>query len=253
MKVPASFRKLPFAHRGLHDVTDGRPENSRAAIRAAIAAGYGIEIDLQLSADGAAMVFHDYGLERLTGVSGSVRLRSRADLAAIPLRGGAETIPDLAEALELIAGQVPLLIELKDQDGGMGPDTGALEQATAEALSEYRGDVAMMSFNPHSVAKMAALRPDLPRGLVTSAYRREDWPLPQATRDRLREVPDYDRVDACFISHEADDLSRSRVRELKEQGAFVCCWTIRSAEEERKARQIADNVTFEGYLPALDA
>ena len=253
MTLPRGFVNLPLAHRALHDVAQGRPENSRAAIRAAIEAGYGIEIDVQLSADGAAMVFHDYALDRLTHDSGAVRLRSAADLKAVPLKGGDEGIPDLPEVLQLVAGQVPLLIELKDQDGAMGTNLGPLEQATAAALKGYAGPVAVMSFNPNCVAMMRDLLPDVPRGLVTSAYRYDEWPLSKRTCDHLREIPDYDRTGSCFISHEVDDLDRARVAEIKAQGAMICCWTVRSFEVEQQARQIADNITFEGYNAALDA
>ncbi len=247
MTLAKAFYDVPLAHRALHDVTDGRPENSRAAIRAAIAAGYGIEIDVQLSADGVAMVFHDYALDRLTSAKGPVRLRRAKDLSGILLTGAAEGIPSLDEVLALVDGQVPLLIEIKDQDGGMGPDVGPLEAATAQALADYKGDIAVMSFNPHSVALMAQLLPQVPRGLVTSAYRYEEWPLPKETCDRLREIPDFDRVEAAFISHEANDLSRDRVAEIKAQGVMICCWTVRSAAIEAEARQVADNITFEGY------
>lgn len=253
MSLSRLFYDIPLAHRALHDVREGRPENSRAAIRAAIAAGYGIEIDVQLSSDGAAMVFHDYALDRLTGETGPVRLRGSDELAQIPLKGGDEGIPDLTEVLEIIAGQVPLVIELKDQDGGMGPDIGVLEQATADALAGYRGALAVMSFNPHSVARMAELLPNVPRGIVTSAYRYEEWPLPRKTCDHLRDIPDYDRTQASFISHEVDDLAAPRVAALKAQGAMICCWTVRSAAQEGEARQMADNITFEGYAAALGA
>jgi len=253
MTLPRCFYERPFAHRALHDVTDGRPENSRAAIRAAIAAGYGIEIDVQLSADGHAMVFHDYGLERLTGTEGDVRECTAEDLAKVVLLGGTEGIPDLAEVLTLINGRVPLLVEIKDQDGDMGTAIGPLEHATAQALASYDGPVAVMSFNPHSVAEMARICPDIPRGIVTSAYRSEDWPLSPATCNRLRDIPDYDRVGACFISHEVDDLARPRVAELKAQGAMIACWTVTKAEQEREARKIADNITFEQYRAAFSA
>ena len=248
MTLPRVFYDVPIAHRALHDITDGRPENSRAAIKAAVAAGYGIEMDLQLSADGAAMVFHDYALDRLTDETGTIRLRSVSDLRAIPLKGGDEGIPTLTEALDMIAGQVPLLIELKDQDGGMGPNVGPLEKATAEAIRTYHGAVAVMSFNPNSVAMMADLLPDVPRGIVTEAYNYDAWPLPKATCDRLREIPDYERTGACFISHDVADLDRGRVAEIKALGAMICCWTVRSASQEAKARKVADNITFEGYL-----
>lgn len=251
--LPRSFATVPLAHRALHDITQGRPENSRAAIRAAIDAGYGIEIDLQLSADDHAMVFHDYHLERLTDTQGAVRLFSADALRATALRGGDEGIPDLAEVLALVAGQVPLLIELKDQDGAMGPNVGPLERATAQALEGYAGDVAVMSFNPHSVAMMQTLCGDVPRGLTTSAYRVQDWSLSAATCDTLREIPDYARVGAGFISHEVDDLDRPRVAELKRSGAVICCWTVRSAAQEAQARRVADNITFEGYRAQLGA
>ncbi len=249
MNLPASFFARPITHRALHDRKAGRVENSVKSIKAAIDAGYGIEMDVQLTSDGHAMVFHDDLLDRLTAQSGPVKARTRAGLEAIELTDDHGTIPSLDDVLKLVAGKVPLLIEIKDQDGAMGPDIGALEQATADALKEYAGDVALMSFNPHAVAKLAELAPDIPRGLVTSSYEAQFWPdLPQDVRDRLRAIPDYDRVGACFISHEATDLDRPRVAELKAQGAHILCWTIRSARTEAKARSIVDNVTFEGYL-----
>ncbi len=249
MNLPASFFARPITHRALHDRKAGRVENSVKSIKAAIDAGYGIEMDVQLTSDGHAMVFHDDFLDRLTAQSGPVKARTRAGLEAIELTDDHGTIPSLDDVLKLVAGKVPLLIEIKDQDGAMGPDIGALEQATADALKEYAGDVALMSFNPHAVAKLAELAPDIPRGLVTSSYEAQFWPdLPQDVRDRLRAIPDYDRVGACFISHEATDLDRPRVAELKAQGAHILCWTIRSARAEAKARSIVDNVTFEGYL-----
>lgn len=249
-RLQPPFLQIPIAHRGLHDVADGRPENSRAGIRAAIAAGYGIEIDVQMSADGAAMVFHDYALGRLTDATGAVRMRTAAQLRAIPLRGGDEGLPDLPEILELVAGQVPVLIEIKDQDGAMGPNVGPLENAVADAVRGYDGPAALMSFNPHAVASLGRLCPGLPRGLITCAFDPTAWPLPASVCDRLRGIPDYDRVGACFISHQASDLDRPRVAELQAAGADVLCWTIRSAQEEARTRRIARNITFEGYLPA---
>tara|TARA_Y100001933_G_C18985265_1_gene558241 strand:- start:1465 stop:2232 length:768 start_codon:yes stop_codon:yes gene_type:complete len=252
--LPEAFLHLPLAHRALHDVTAGRPENSRAAIRAAIAAGYGIEIDLQLSRDGRAMVFHDYDLGRLTSGTGPVRGRDAAELAAIPLRGGDEGIPDLAEVLGLVAGRVPLLIELKDQHGQMGVTDGALEAATAQALAGYDGPVALMSFNPEMVVAMAARAPARPRGIVTCAYTPEDWPLlSEETRARLGGIPDYGRAGASFVSHDVSDLANPRLAALRAAGAAILCWTVRSPEAEARARQVADNITFEGYLAPIPA
>lgn len=243
------FFARPIAHRGYHDAERGRIENSRAAFGAAIAHGYGIELDVQLSADDQAVVFHDYDLARLTDLRGPVRQRPMENLAGISLSGSDDTIASLPEVLHQIAGRVPVLIELKDQDGAMGADIGPLETAVADALAGYEGPAAVMSFNPHSVRTLAALAPDTPRGLVTCAFSAEDWPtLPADTRELLREIPDYGRVGACFISHDATDLDAPRVARLKADGARVLCWTIRSAADEAKARRVADNVTFEGYV-----
>lgn len=252
--LPGAFLTAPIAHRALHDRAQGRPENSRAAVRAAVAAGYGIEIDIQPSSDMVPMVFHDYDLRRLTGESGRIRARTAADLRSIRLTDGDEGIPTLAEILAIVDGQVPLLIEVKDQDGAMGEAVGPLEAAVAKDLATYRGPVALMSFNPHSVAALARHAPALPRGITTSAYRPQDWPLlPATTCDRLRDIPDVDRTGASFISHEAADLDRPRVLALKAQGVAVLCWTIRSPQAEADARRIAENVTFESYPSPIPA
>jgi glycerophosphoryl diester phosphodiesterase len=253
VSLPPAFLNAPIAHRALHDKTKGRPENSLAAILAAKSAGYGIELDLQISSDGVAMVFHDEVLDRLTDETGPVRDRDAQTLMSIPLRHGAEGIPTLAIVLKLVAGRVPLLLEIKDQHGGLGPTDGRLEAATAATLAGYDGPVALMSFNPHSIAEMARLCPDLPRGLTTSAFDPDDWaPVPADRCAALREIGDYDRVEASFISHEAADLDRPRVAQIKAK-APVLCWTITSAAAEAHARRIADNVTFEGYLATIPA
>jgi glycerophosphoryl diester phosphodiesterase len=252
--LPQAFRDIPIAHRALHDRAAGRIENSPAAIRAAVEAGYGIEIDLQLSQDGVAMVFHDEELDRLTDVSGPVAARTAADLTRLRLKDSTDTIPTLADVLALIAGRVPLLIEIKDQSLTMGATDGRLEAATAKALQGYTGQVAVMSFNPAAIHHMARLAPDIPRGLTTSAYDPDDWaPLPADTCARLRDIPDYEATGSSFVSHEAADLSRLRLAELKAQGAAILCWTIRSPEAEALARHVADNVTFESYRAAIPA
>lgn len=249
MNLPASFLSRPITHRALHDRKAGRVENSLKSIYAALDAGYGIEIDVQLTLDGHAMVFHDDLLDRLTGETGPLRDKTRAALEAIALTDDGGTIPSLEKVLDVVAGQVPLLIEIKDQDGAMGPNIGPLERAVCTALAGYKGDVALMSFNPHAVAAFAEMAPDIPRGLVTSSYQAVAWPeVPGPLRDRLREIPDYDCVGACFISHESTDLDRPRVAELKALGAKILTWTTRSPQQDAAARRIVDNVTFEGYL-----
>lgn len=250
-----TFLTMPLAHRALHDAQAHRPENSLSAIRAAIDQGYGIEIDLQGSADGVAMVFHDDDLDRLTFDTGPVKARTAAELQRIRVRNTRDPIPTLRQVLAEVRGQVPLLIELKDQSGVIGPTDGVLERATATALDGYNGPVAVMSFNPSSVAKMAEFAPQVPRGLTTYAFPASDFPEnptpeQEARRASLAAIADYDAVGAVFISHDCRDLDRPRVAALKAQGAVILCWTIRSPEAEAKARRIAQNITFEQYFPA---
>ncbi len=249
MDLPAAFLTTPIAHRALHDKTQGAPENSLAAIRRAVQAGYGIEVDLQLAADGVAMVFHDYDLDRLTGASGLVRDRTSAELGTIPLLGSDEPIPTLAEMLALVDGRVPLLIELKDQSGGLGQAETALEEAVARDLSGYGGPAAVMSFNPYMVAALSRLAPDIPRGLVTSGFATEKWPdVPPEICAELRAISGYEMSGSSFISHDWRDLDSPRVAELKAQGVPILCWTVTSPEIEAQARQAADNITFEAYM-----
>lgn len=252
--LPESFLRLPLAHRGLHDVAQGCIENSLSAFSAAITAGYGIELDVQRSSDDVAIVFHDDDMDRLTDATGAFRSYSAATLGRTVLRGSSDRIPTFREVLALVAGRVPLLVEIKENWNSMEDTDGILEQSVATDLAGYKGPVAVMAFNPHCVAHMARLAPDLPRGLTTEAYDPvQNAPIPAEVCAYLREIPDYDRTGSSFISHMASDLARPRVTELKRQGAKILCWTIRSAEDEAEARRVADNVTFEGYRPTLPA
>ena len=251
--LPSAFLVSPIAHRGLHDRADGRPENSTEAFRAAVDHGYGIELDLQLTSDGKALAFHDYDLTRLTGAPGFVRSRTSHEMRALPLIGGASGAPLLEEVLEIVQGRVPLLIELKDQDGALGDNIGELEAATVKALDSYLGPTAVMSFNPNAVAALQSLAPDIPRGLVTEDFDPVDWKVGASRAADLSTIAEYDKVGASFISHNREHLSMPRVAELKATGAAILSWTIRSPEEEAKARRVAENVTFEGYLPVFSS
>lgn len=137
--LPEVFLKAPIAHRALHDDNIARAENNIAAIDAAIARGFGIEIDLQLSSDGVAMVFHDYALNRLTEGHGAFAQQSSEALSTLRFKTGEVGVPTLKQVLDHVAGRAPLLIEVKDQDGAMGPSVGALEVAAAKVLEDYEG------------------------------------------------------------------------------------------------------------------
>jgi glycerophosphoryl diester phosphodiesterase len=252
MILPHEFLSAPIAHRALHDADQGIPENSRAAVQRAVRAGYGIEIDVNLSADGRAIVFHDATLDRLTTATGPVAQRSARELSDLLLKGSDERIPTLADVLGDVAGKVPLLIEIKDQSGAIGEGMDALERAVADDLADYAGPVAVMSFNPHVVAAMRSHAPHVPRGLVSSAFIPSQWPqISPEVCTRLRSIADFGRVGAGFISHDWTDLGSPRVAELKANGTPILCWTVTTAQVEAEARRIADNITFEGYLPRI--
>ena len=253
-RLSPDFWARPFAHRGLHDAGAGRPENSLTAFDAAITHGYAIELDVQLSSDGEAMVFHDYTLERLTAEAGRVDARDAAALSRIALFGADDQrIPTLAETLAMIAGRVPVLVEIKDQSGGFDDAGGAaLEARVCEVLfaSPYAEQYAVMSFNPVSVARCAALAPDIMRGIVSYDFEHpHDAHVNAAHRKALADLSDFEKSRSDFVSYGADSLPRAEVQALREAGVPVFCWTIRSPKEAERALAHSDQITFEGYLP----
>jgi glycerophosphoryl diester phosphodiesterase len=250
-ELSKEFLRRPIAHRGLHDRARGVIENGRAAVSAAVEAGYAIEIDVQRSADGEAMVFHDAALRRLAGRPEQVEEMTAAELGAVELTGGGETIPTLGEILALVAGRAPLLVEVKDPDPGLGPVEGRLEARVAELLAGYGGEAAVMSFNPHSVAALAEAAPGLARGLTSCDFVGADWSLPDYRRAELAGLADFGRTGASFVSHNHRELDNPAVVRLRARGVPVVSWTIRSPAEEAAARRGSDNVTFEGYRPAV--
>jgi len=213
-RLDPAFLKIPIAHRGLHDASKGVIENALSAFEAAISHGYGIELDVQLSADGEAMSFHDDTLDRLTVERGNVSAQNASALKTISLSGSADTIPDMRQTLDLIAGRVPLLIEIKDQDGALGPNVGPLEKRLAELLSGYKGPLGVMSFNPHSIAAFASFAPDIPRGRVTCTF--DDWPgVSGADLAALQPISPKNAGGISFVSHDRADLTSPHVTAAK--------------------------------------
>lgn len=249
MKLPTAFLDRPIAHRCLHDVTDGRPENSYEALDRAINLGYPVEIDLQCSKDGVAMVFHDDRLDRLTTHQGALRDFQASELSGIRLSGGVRTIPRFDEFCAHLAGRVPILIELKDQSGQLTGSDSRFITSIAKTLATYQGEVALMSFNPDLIADCKTAIPDRPRGLVTDPFVPMIWPnVPRARLDALREIGDFDPIGASFISHNHADLTSDIVQNIAKR-APVLCWTIKSQAAADQALEIAQNITFEAYLP----
>ncbi len=254
MAPPREFLEIPLAHRGLHDSSRSRPENSRSAVLAAIRSGYGIEIDVQPSSDGEAIVFHDRALSRLTGRAGLTCETSTDSLVETRLLDSNETIPRLSDILELVAGRAPILIEIKDIDEMFNPIDGRLESAVCHLVTKYAGPVALMSFHPESVARCASLAPDIPRGLVTCSFCGNDWPgVSQGRLTELGSLSSLDRTGASFVSHDWRDLETVKLKPVRQRGIDIICWTVRSPDEEAVARRNAVNITFEGYLPETSA
>ena len=233
----------PVAHRGLWSPT-GAPENSLGAFQAACAAGYGIELDVQLSADGEAMVFHDETLERLTGQPGRMSDHTAADLGAMRLAGTDETIPTLMETLALVGRRALVQVELKTPPGQVGP----LEQRVHEVIMDHAGPVAVIGFNPYSHAWFADRFPGVLRGLDSYSYKNAAHVGP----DQRRSYAALEHVALArphFLALGLDILPSAPAARLRAQGMPVIAWTVRTAEQWEKVREAADNLIFEGIRP----
>lgn len=244
-KFKTAFLNKPICHRALHDKTRGIWENSREAVDEALAAGLPIEVDLQMTHDARAVVFHDRKLDRLTDASGRVSQLSAEDMTKIPLKDGNHTLT-FAELLERVAGRVPILVEIKDQDGALGPNIGGFVDEIIALSGAYEGAIALMSFNPYVVQALREKLKNVPIGLTSDAAKVTDWPkVPKARRQALREFAEIPGLEFDFVSHDRSDLERIQTLEVP-----ILCWTVKSAEQEKQARLIADNITFENYRPA---
>ncbi len=231
----AWLREWSFAHRGLHGA--GLPENSPSAFAAATASGMGIECDVQRSSDGQAMVFHDFELDRLTGESGPIAQRSAEQLSRIVLSGSSDTIPSLRQLLDAVAGQVPLLIEIKSNRQRR---IAALCLAVRRVLEGYRGPHAIMSFDPRAVRWFAVHAPLTVRGLVVTEE--EDKALSGKLRRRLALW--HARPD--FLAYDIRDLPSRFAAAQRKRGLPVTTWTVRSAEHRTRAAPHADAPIAEG-------
>jgi len=222
----------PFAHRGLHG--QGRIENSRAAFEAAIAAGHGIELDVQASADGEAMVFHDADLARLADARGALAAWSAAELGRFRLNGSSETIPTLGEILALIGGRTPLLIEVKSPNRSVA----ALCRSVAAALTGYTGSVGVMSFNPEAGAWFARHAPERLRGLVVTEQKK-------GLRGLFSRPLALWRSRADFLAYDIRDLPSRFADAQRARGMPVLTWTVRTLAERARAAEHASQIIYE--------
>ena len=238
----APFLGINYAHRGLHSRDRSVPENSLAAFRLAARAGYGIELDVQLSKDGQVVVFHDADLKRVCGVDGRVDELTLAELQQLRLCGTEERIPLWSEVLGAIRGAGPLLVELKN-----GRRNRELCEKTYKLLESYRGDVCIESFNPFIVAWFRFHAPDLIRGQLAAPYgdyRRDKLPVLRSflLSRNLFNIFARPQVIAYEIGPRPLTV---RISELL--GAMRFCWTSHEPRNE-KGR---DGVIFEYYKPKL--
>ena len=238
----------PIAHRGLHDAAAGVIENTASAFTAAIAGGYGIETDLQLSADGEAMVHHDDALGRLTEGAGALAAMSTAALKAVRFKATGDRMLTLAELCALVAGRATLVLELKSRfDGDL-----RLAPRVAAVLAGYAGPVAAMSFDPDLVAALRMLAPGLPRGIVAERhYDEAEWSaLPGARKRSLAYLLHAPRSRPQFIAYAVRDLP-GLVPSLARTvfGLPLLTWTVRSGDDRRRAKAYADQVIFESWRP----
>jgi len=234
--------RRPFAHRGLHGPDSG-PENSLAAFAAAVTAGFGIECDVRLLADGEVAVFHDANLERLTGRPGRLADLRAADLRELRLDGTDERPPLLGEVLELVRGRVPLYIELKTE-GASGP----LEQRVLGQLAAYPGLCCLASFNPRALAYVARHDPPRIRCLIASRF--DDAPeLGCVARFLYRHLFHAALARPHCIAYDWRGLPNWSVALARCVGMPVLLWTVRTREDMVRALRHGDNIVFEGFVP----
>jgi glycerophosphoryl diester phosphodiesterase len=243
VNAPGWLTARPIAHRGLHG--ECRPENSLAALRAAMSKGFAAEADVRLSRDGEIFVFHDDDLKRLTGAEGLFGQRDAAELKALRLRGG-EPIPSLAEFLRE-GGATPLILELKSEFSG----DLSLARAMAAALSGHAGPVALKSFDPALIAKLRAARVPWPLGIVAQAdYEDEDFVgLSAREKDRLARFVHAAETRPDFLSWRCSDLPSAVCELARACGLPVMTWTIRGEAQASEALRHADQIVFEGFMP----
>lgn len=246
MRDLAWLTARPVAHRGLHGATV--VENTPSAVTAAIAGGYGIEIDVQISRDGEAMVHHDDVLGRLTDGRGRLRDMTAAALAQVRFRETPDRMITLGDLCDLVAGRTTMLVEVKSRfDRDLH-----LVRRVAAVLSGYRGPVAAMSFDPTLVAALRHMAPRLTRGMVA----RQSFPpslWPQVSPALRRSMAFFlHAVDSCphFVAYRVQDLPGPVPALLRRGwGVPLLAWTVRTAADRARSGRFADQMIFEGFRP----
>lgn len=238
------YKTVKYAHRGLHN--EERAENSLSAFAAAKEMGFGIELDVRLSKDGELMVYHDDNLSRSVGIDGKFSDFTREELQKMKLSGTDDTIPTFKEVLDLIDGEIPLLVEIKMASGDVG-----VAEKFVEVIDGYKGDFIVESFNPFALRTVKELRPDILRGILSMEYMKDPkhkgkilYRLLQNLRLNFAMHPD-------FIAYEKKGYAVPNLRKIRRSFKTpLIAWTVQSKEEEEFALSHGfDTVIFEGYIP----
>lgn len=234
-RAPDWLTRWEYAHRGLHG--QGVPENSRAAAEAAIAAGMGIECDIQRSRDDHPMVFHDWELQRLTGVADETERRIAEELESLSLLGTDQHPMRLAKFLDVVEGRVPLLIEIKSRPGY---DVEWTCLYVSRLLADYAGNHAVMSFDPRVARWFRSNSPETACGLV---MREDDHGHTQKAWQRRLALwlakPD-------FLAYHIAAMPSRWVARLRAKGMPVLTWTVNSPETRERGLAHADALVAEG-------
>ncbi|MBR1228577.1 MULTISPECIES: glycerophosphodiester phosphodiesterase [unclassified Bradyrhizobium] len=248
MRAPDWLTARPVAHRGLHDAARGILENMPGAVQAAIAGNFSIEVDIQLSADGEAMVHHDNALGRLTEGSGALLGKTAAELKAVKFKNTPERMMTLSDLCTLVAGRVPLVIEVKSHFDGDRRLVGRM----AEVLATYSGPAVGMSFDPDQVLALRELIPLLPRGIVAEReYTEDEWPEASAAQRRgMTHLRHAFRTRPHFVAYWVNELPAAApwiARNIF--GLPLLTWTVRTPDQRARAISYADQMIFEGFVP----
>ena len=240
----AWFGKTDFAHRGLYAADQSVPENSLKAFSQAVDAGFGIELDVELTSDDRLVVFHDDSLKRMTGEEDLLWDRTYAELQQLRLAGSEEKIPLFENVLKLVDGKVPLMVEIKS--------TKRLEKIcsmTYALLSRYQGIYCMESFNPFMVAWFKKHASSVLRGQLSMRYRHENN-LPWIRRFVMENLLLNFIAKPQFISYYHGDCGKLSFRLCRRFGALTSAWTTQNPESYARAKRVFDAVIFEHFLPA---
>jgi glycerophosphoryl diester phosphodiesterase len=237
--------KYLYSHRGLFDNRGAAPENSLAAFQASVQNGYGMELDVQAAGDGAPIVFHDFTLDRMTGVQGPTASMDHRALGKLRLLGSNETIPTFADTLDAVGGRTPLLIEIKVPKAGR---IGPLEARIAELLAQYDGPFAVQSFNPASVAWFVENAPAFVRGQIAQNFVSRPEPgMPWRQRLAWGKLWSCETSQPHFVSYNVRDLPGPPTRAVRRRRIPLICWTVRTPQQVAIAKHYTDSFIFEGF------